>query len=471
MTFTLSSQTDPSKVFLVQCSELEGRLDPFCYIPELVALDKKLKLKTNYRLKDFAVSYAGGATPKKDIAENYATKENGVPFIRVQNLSVTGELQLDDLVYISRETHEKYLKRSQLKEHDLLIKITGVGRMAVASVVPSGFEGNINQHIVVIRTASKEISENIAAFLNLDSTEKLASKRATGGTRPALDYTALLSIPVMNSPIIHEKTKSAVLAKKQKEAEAERLLASIDDYLLAELGITLHPESTQENFFYTRASNIIGGRLDAFYHQVEFENIDIALQNSNFEINTLGSLAIDLKNGAEFRTYSDEGYRYLRVTDLSAHGISNKSMRFVNVPQIPERLKLNHDCILISRSGSLGLVNVVTDEIIGSILSSHIFKVELNTELVLPVYLESFLRSIIGQKQIFRKNNGGVIPELNQSALKSIKISTPPLPKQQEIAEHITALRHQAKQLQVEAKAGLEQAKAEIEAIILGNTQ
>lgn len=201
-----------------------GRLDPFFYTPELVQLDKKVKSKTKYCLRDFSKSHSGGATPSKSDDSCYSNADNGIPFIRVQNLFATGELNQDDLVYISRETHEGLLKRSQVKEHDLLVKITGVGRMAIASVAPDGFEGNINQHIVVIRTGSKEISENLAAFLNLNSIEKLASKRAAGGTRPALDYPALLSIPIINDREIYEKTQEAVnKAKQLRQAAAAEL--------------------------------------------------------------------------------------------------------------------------------------------------------------------------------------------------------------------------------------------------------
>src|SRR2546421_320830 len=103
---------------------------------------------------------------------------------------------LNDLRYINQETHQKYLNRSQIKGGDLLVKITGVGRMAVSSVVPEGFEGNTNQHLVVIKTKDFETSEVLATFLNTDIGEKLASRRATGGTRPALDYSALKSIPI-----------------------------------------------------------------------------------------------------------------------------------------------------------------------------------------------------------------------------------------------------------------------------------
>ncbi len=52
MSFKLSVEMNNNKVFLVNQSELEGRLDPFCYIPELVKLDKKIKSMTKNRLRD-----------------------------------------------------------------------------------------------------------------------------------------------------------------------------------------------------------------------------------------------------------------------------------------------------------------------------------------------------------------------------------------------------------------------------------
>lgn len=111
---------------------------------------------------------------------------------------------MEDCKYINLDTHNGLLKRSQVSGGNLLVKITGVGRMAVSSVAPYGFEGNINQHIVVIETGNYQTSEFLAAFLNSDIGEKLASKRSTGGTRPALDYRALKSIPIIYKPEIVE---------------------------------------------------------------------------------------------------------------------------------------------------------------------------------------------------------------------------------------------------------------------------
>ncbi|MDI9364385.1 MAG: hypothetical protein QM541_05505 [Flavobacterium sp.] len=236
--YSISSKLKSNRVFILQKSELEKRLDPFFYVPELLELEKKVLAKMPKKLRDYVVSISSGATPKTTESElYYAERENGIPFLRVQNLSPTGVLEFDDCKYINHETHNGMLKRSQVSAGDLLVKITGVGRMAIASVAPEGFIGNINQHVCVIKTGSKEISETLAAFLNSDIGEKLASRRSAGGTRPDLDYPALLSIPIIEDKRILQITKKVIEQKQQNEAEAEKLLSSIDDYLLKELGI------------------------------------------------------------------------------------------------------------------------------------------------------------------------------------------------------------------------------------------
>jgi len=462
-------ELNKNKLFLVQRGALEGRLEPLYYIPTIVELENKIRTISSRKLKDYIVKLSSGATPSvKEEEKFYSDSDNGIPFIRVQNLCTTNELLLEDLKYINVETHNNYLYRSQVHEHDLLVKITGVGRMAISSVAPSNFIGNTNQHLVVIRTKDKLTSETLATFLNTDIGEKIASRRSTGATRPALDYTALKSIPIVFKPETIEIMKNAVLAKRSKEAEAKQMLAGIDSYLLEQLGIVLPEKIEPKKIFCTHFKDVQGKRFDPFYHKVEFDILEKALKNGKYEVVIFKSLIKDLKNGVEIRTYSETGFRYLRVTDLDKHNINNADIRLVDVDKIPEKIKLNKDCILIARSGSLGLVSVVHDDLLNSILSSHIFKIELEKDLIFPEYLEIFLRSILGQKQFFRNNNGGVVPEINQGALKSIQIPVPPLEIQNAIAAHISEIRRRAQQLEQEAIEIVEAAKKEVEKMILG---
>ena len=421
---------------------------------------------TDRKLKDFIIRISGGSTPDtKKSDEHYTDAHNGVAFIRVQNLSPEG-LRLDDCKYITFNTHNGLLKRSQVSGGDLLVKITGVGRMAVSSVAPHGFEGNINQHIVVIKAANYQTSEFLAAFLNSDVGEKLASRRSTGGTRPALDYRALKSIPIIYKPQIVAMMESAYDQKRQKEQAAAAILDSIDDYVLAELGIEL-PVVEEKKCFVVYAVETAGRRIDSHFHQPKYREFKQALEAGKYQVTSLSSLITGLKNGVEIRTYSDYGYRYLRVSDLGQHGIENQNPRYVDVKEIPEKIKLAGNSFLISRSGSLGLVSVVEDEIREAILSSHIFKVNLDTNRISPKYLEILLRSQIGQTQFFQNNNGGVVPEISQSALRSISVVVPPFDIQEKIADEAVKRQSEAAKLRQEADTIVEAAKEEVERILL----
>lgn len=235
------------QTFVVWSDEIEGRLDFDFYKPEYFELEKRVRGQGARELGEYILSLAGGATPEKANNSLYSDSRNGIPFIRVQNLSPEG-ISLSDCKFITPEVHNGPLKRSQIRPSDLLIKITGVGRMAISSVAPAGFEGNVNQHIVVIKTKDSRTSEVIASYLNSDIGEKLASRRSTGGTRPALDYEALKKIPIVFEPKILDIMHAVYKEKRNREARAQSLLDSIDSYVLGELGIRLTETGNQMTF-------------------------------------------------------------------------------------------------------------------------------------------------------------------------------------------------------------------------------
>lgn len=253
---------------------MQTRHDPYYYLPKFVQLEARVMARSTARLRDYVLAMSGGATPKKEEEEKYySDKDSGVPFVRVQNLNVDGHLSLNDVKYVNGETHEGLLNRSKVLQGDLLVKITGVGRMAVASVPPIGFEGNINQHIARIRTKSRATSEALAGWLNTDIAETLAKRRSTGGTRPALDYPALRSMPVILDEPMQKELSAAYAQYKQAIAKANKLLAGIDEYLLSELEITLPSErenTIASRIFTAQRKELAGWRFDARVHQYDF---------------------------------------------------------------------------------------------------------------------------------------------------------------------------------------------------------
>jgi len=489
--YTISPSLNKNRVFILQKSELEKRLDPFFYVPELLELEKKVLAKKPSKLRDYVVSVSSGATPKTTESEKYyAEKENGIPFLRVQNLSPTGVLEFDDCKYINEETHNGMLKRSQVSAGDLLVKITGVGRMAVASVAPEGFEGNINQHVCVIKTGSKEISETLAAFLNSDIGEKLASRRSTGGTRPALDYPALLSIPIIEDKRILQITDKVIAQKQTNEAQADKLLSSIDNYLLNELGIKLPepPENTLKNrMFVATLQQITGGRFDPKLYSTQSKELIKSLYKTSFKYQTLKSVIIqscsgDWGNDDKEVFNSNEFVRCLviRATEfdnkfnLNVDG-SRAKYRLINKAKY-KALDIQANDLLIEKSGGsenqpVGRIAILTKELTDSYslgFSNFVHKFRVNEEVVNPEFVFNYLKTIHNIKitDVMQSQTNG-IRNLILNEYLSLPIPVPPIDKQKEIANHITGIRQQAQQLKDKTKELLKKASEEIEKILL----
>jgi len=347
--------------------------------------------------------------------------------------------------------------------------------MPVASVVPEGFEGNINQHIVVIRTKDKTTSETIAAFLNSDIGEKLATRRSTGGTRPALDYPALLSMPIIYDPKILAITQKVVEQKKQNEEQAEKLLAGIDDYLLKELGITLPPppeNSLKNRMFTSQLKELSGNRFGPAFHQIYFHRLVASLENSKYSKSKLGEHISEISYGASFNNfYVAAGVPLLRIKDLRRNEIVVDEVVY-----LPEnaRGKLGNCFVetndfLISRSGTIGVVAIVPKEIDGFAFGSFMVKFSLkDTAQIHREYLSFYLNCGMMIKLIERNKIGAIQGNITIPIIKSLPIVLPSFSKQKEIADHITAIRQQAQQLKDKIKSALEQASKEIEEILLG---
>lgn len=468
MDYKVPQNIDSNKVYIVQRSEIEGRLEPEFYKPSIADLEKTIREKSSHRLRDYALSISGGATPKKtDGDKYYADKETGIPFLRVQNLNTDSTLSLNDCLYINQETHEGMLSRSQVDEGDLLVKITGVGRMAIASVAPKGFVGNTNQHMVVIKTGDAETSKYLARYLNLDIVEKIASRHSTGGTRPALDYPSIKNLPVIKG-IDFSPIDTALEQKKQKEAEAQQLLGSIDAYLLTELGISLPEVKTdlKSRMFLVNRSEL-EDRLDPRFNK-DFHYLNN--HKSHCPWKTLGEVVVN--NGQYGANESAKEYeigdvRYIRITDIDEVG-SLKSTDKKTAVLIDKTYLLNYDDILFARSGSVGKCYIHKDLSEPSIFAGYLIRFFLDTTQICPDYLFYYCNSKLYKYWVSTIQRPAVQANINAQEYRSMPIPLPSLAKQQEIANHITAIRQQAKRLQEEGKVILENAKKDVERMIIG---
>lgn len=96
------------------------------------------------RLGEICVKIGSGSTPK---GSNYS--ESGFPFFRSQNIRNNG-LDYNDIKYISNTVQEK-MEGTTVFPNDILLNITG-GSLGRCALVPVDFsQGNVSQHVSIIR--------------------------------------------------------------------------------------------------------------------------------------------------------------------------------------------------------------------------------------------------------------------------------------------------------------------------------
>ena len=383
------------------------------------------------------------------------------------------------------------LARSKVKGSDLLIKITGVGRMAVSSVAPEDFEGNVNQHMVVMKTNNSETSKILASFLNSDIGEKLASRRSTGGTRPALDYPALLSIPIIYDKRILEITEASVKKKEAKDKQAKALLASIDDYVLEALGITLsEPDNSLQNrMFKVPFSKVTGNRFDPKLYDNNSQKLFAAVENSSIPKIHLTSLITQSVSGEwgldENASVQEDQYErcvVIRATEFDNDfnlNIKNSRVKYRLIKK--DKLKLldvlENDLLLEKSGGSpnqpVGRIAILEKELFEKYhpicFSNFVQKIRPDETLVLPEYLFCFLKTIhnINITEVMQSQTSG-IRNLIMREYFNQPVILPNKTKQKEIADKTNKMRNDAFQFFEEANKELKKASREVAQVILG---
>ena len=468
MSYQVPQHISKDKIFIVNRSEIEGRLEPEFYRPSLSSLENKIRSLATHKLRDYAISLAGGATPKKTEAESFYTdSENGIPFLRVQNLQTNGELSLAGCIYINEETHNGLLARSQVSEGDLLVKITGVGRMAIASVAPDGFVGNTNQHMVVIKTGDASLSKYLARYLNLDLIERIASRHSTGGTRPALDYPSLKSLPIIEG-IDFSPIDNAIKQKNDNECEAQQLLDSIDTYLLDELGVSL-PEVRNElkdRVFLLNRSEL-EGRFDPTVYKD-----GIKLISPKWDNEKLSKVAFVNPSGAYKGKTAEMPISFVPMEVIDETFSEITTMDETTIEQASGFTKFREGDLLWAKitpcmqNGKSAIAKNLTNGL--GCGSTEFFILRSKDERLAIEYLHVILHmKCVRETAMLYFGGSAGQQRVPASFLENFNLPLPPKEKQIEIANHVYELRQQAKTLQEEGKRILELAKQEVERMIM----
>ena len=145
-----------------------------------------------------------------------------------------------------------------------------------------------------------------------------------------------------------------------------------------------------------------------------------------------------------------ENVPFLGGTHISQMLINNFKWLRGDDPRLPE-LRVNRGWVLVTRSGSTGIVSLVPPAWDGFAISEHVIRIVPRDDTVPGEYIFAFLRTKIAQEILQRGIFGSVIDEITPDYIGSIEM---PVPKDSELLDNIVRkirLGESAKQIAIDS--------------------
>ena len=443
-------------IFQINRSDIEDRFDPPYY-------KDKPDFSKFIKLSKIAVVKGGKRIP---LGLSYTTEQTNYLYLRVADM-LDGDIDYSTLNHIGNDVFE-ILKSYEISKNDIALSIAGtIGKVIFLKNIPQNNKIILTENCAKIQIKDTSVlSQYLALLLILNITQKQIELNYIQTTIPKLGLDRIRNLylppipPLSVQQTIVDLYTNAQSQRKRKLEEAQKLLESVDAYLLSELRIELPQEDNtlKNRMFISSFHNVSGGRIDPFANTPVLEKLRSNLNNSSF---------IYLKDAVTETKFI--------TTEISSSdtyiGLENIESNTGNYIRIDEKETIS-SALLFERGQILFpklrpyLNKVYLAEFNGLCSTEfHIF----NAKNMDSNFLHYCLLSRITLEQTSNLMTGNTLPRLQSSDIAHILIPNPPFEKQREIAKHIQEIRNHAKQLKNEADMILQEAKQKVERMILGD--
>lgn len=463
--YQVPQHIDHNKIFIVQRSEIEGRLDP-----KMALYNRKVQnsLYPKVRLKDIIVckpQYGAGepGIERKDVTE--------ARYIRITDIDENGLISHEDLGATANFIDDKYI----LQENDILIARSGntVGKAYIHKAAPYNcfFAGYLIRFLI---DKQKALPDYIFTYTQLNAYKEWvkAIQRPSGQPNINSEEYQSLEIPlpgIDKQQEVVDIINSAYLQKKQKESEAQKLLDSIDAYILNELGITLPEIKTdlKSRMFLVNRSELEerfaptvykdGTKLiSPLFENVKLSNVAFVNPSGAYKGKTIGTAISFIPMEVIDEVYSE-------ITSQGETTIADSS----GFTKFKEGDLLWAKITPCMQNGKSAIARNLTNGL--GCGSTEFFILRPKDERLSVEYLHVILHMKCVREMAMLYFGGSAGQQrVSTSFLENFNLPLPSLEEQQEIVNHIDSIRQQAKQRQEKGKAILEKAKKEVEQMIIG---
>ncbi|MBN8567307.1 MAG: restriction endonuclease subunit S, partial [Flavobacteriales bacterium] len=127
--------------------------------------------------------------------------ENGIPFVTQKNITKEG-LSFDDIQFISREDHQKIIKRSNVEFGDIIISMIGANR-GMSCVIDDTREFSI-KNVGLIKPLGKINHTYLLYFLKSQNAQEYISLMSSGGAQQFIGLTTLRKFPIPVPDVVEQ---------------------------------------------------------------------------------------------------------------------------------------------------------------------------------------------------------------------------------------------------------------------------
>lgn len=465
MSYQVLQHIDKNKIFIVNRSEVEGRLDP------KMALYNKKVLHALYpmvKLKHLLLE-----KPQYGANEAGIIRENNIQprYIRITDIDENGLISANELGVTVAYVEEKYI----LNENDILIARSGatVGKAYIHKELPYTclYAGYLLRFIV---NPNKILPDYLFAYTQLNSYKEWISAIQRPSAQPninAEEYQSLeIPLPDLDKQReIVEYINEAYRKKQEKDREAKQLLDNIDDCLLKELGITIPDVNNDINnrMFVINKKDLIGRYTPSIYKNA------ISLKSELYNNILLSHVAYINPHTKFPQTGQEMNISFVPMESVNETYAEIENYKNCTIDDSKGFTRFQEGDLLWAKitpcmeNGKSSIAQNLTNGYGCGSTEFHVIRPKNNSIMV------EFIHSILHMKLVRETAKlyfGGSAGQqrVTSDFLENMNVPLPPIDKQREIVNCISTMRNKAKRLQEEGKVILENAKRDVERMIIG---
>ena len=367
------------------------------------------------------------------------------------------EINPKPVKYLNKEQED--LKSLFVKRGDVLLSRSGtIGNIAYVSKTLQNFL--VSEHSIRLRNI--EYSGYIYAFLKTPIGQCLIKTNTFGSVVSQIEPKHLENIEIPNPPeILKKEIHNLIVKSYDLRDESNDLIDEAEKLLIQEL--KLPPIEDFKPKYYNQNNEIrnfevslskLNNRFDASYHVPIVDCIVEHLKAHSKALKKIGDEDISAEvilPGRFARTYVEEGQGTLFFGGKQINELEPSVKKYLSLTlhskRIEKELKLKENIVLVTRSGTIGRVNIVPHHWENWVINEHVIRINPISKNIAG-YLYCWLNSEYGKILIERYTYGSVVNEIDTNHVADIYV---PIVNNEEILGKINDLILKANKKRYEA--------------------